>query len=241
MNEDLGTPTGDVQADSAAPEQDGFRAIKGEMNRKFDKVGSQIEAQMEMNRQLLEQVKALTTPPAPRQEQNQGIDPNLMYTNPALYQQKLAEQIKAEMRHELTTSNQVQSRQQSTIAELVSEYPELSDANNELTKKTVELYNRMPDYEKSNPAALRAAAFKAASELDVKPKHKRPVEEFTGNDGYDRPQQRRAPTKLNPLTEEFGRAIGLDMDDPAVKARVLERSKRDWKHPQTPISTKKRK
>lgn len=221
--------------------EDGYKQIKGEMHRKFDKVSDQIAAQADIQRQLLEQIRALTTPAvkaAPQEDMEA-----LRYSNPAKHDEMLIQRAEERVTSRLSQQNQTQAQTQSVISELVADYPEYADANDPLTRRAVEILQQLPAHEKTSPAAIRAAGLKAAVEMDVKPRSKRTAEDFidSGSGSSGRAAARRTPSKLDPGTEEFARAIGLNMEDPVVKARVLERSKRDWKTPTTPMSTKKRK
>ena len=119
--------------------------------------------------------------------------------------------------------NQNNARQ-SQLAALVQNYPELQDANADLTKKAVEVYNRLSPEEKMSPNAYKFAVQDAAAELGVVAMSKRKQSEsgeddFTGNsDSYqgnsNRKPSRQKADKIDDATLALAELMGRPIKDP---------------------------
>jgi hypothetical protein len=136
----------------------------------------------------------------------------------------------------MNRSSQAQAKQTQTLSQLVREYPELNDDSNPLTKKAVEIYQSMPEDEKSSPMAYKLAVKEAASELSVKPISKRSQEEsdsysVSGNSGssYSPANTRKKKEDdIDQKTLEFAKLLGRPVDDPAYREKLKNLSKRKW-------------
>lgn len=207
-------------AAGAAPagQGDEIKNLKAEVNRKLDNTNAQLNA-------LLEQMKK-STAPAPKKPEAPQKKVSV-YEDEDAFAENIRKETKKEILEEIGKANQMNARQQSTIASLVKDFPELNDGDSELTKKAVEIFNSMGDDEKSSPVAYRAAVKEAALELDLKPKGKRRASEDSGDDsftlGNGRSGDRRSdsPKKLDRRTAIFAEALGVDTKK--VEARLNKR------------------
>jgi hypothetical protein len=239
MSEDQGTNT---PADSGADEgSDPIKQLKGETHRKFDKLGTQLSEMQRGQQQLAEMLQSLKSPP-PKQAPKEDLE-SLMYSDNAKYRAILKEQVENEVFQKIDQRNAAQQQTQSVISELASEYPELADNNNELTKKSVAILKSLPPHEQNTTTAYRYAVKQAAEELSVKPRSKRGDDEFMGPsyNAYGAPQRRRERSDKQILTDvsPLAEAMGLDMGNAETAKRVVERSKRSYKELQAPLRVRK--
>jgi len=217
-----GTPEGGAPAPA-----DPMTNLKGEFNRKIGNVESDLK---KMNEQLAKLVSGLAPKPAPAPAQKEPDLESLWYDKPTEAAAIIAKQIKNEIRQE----QQSQNRQTATIAQLVADFPELNNAEHDLTKAAVAKYQSMSDEERANPASYRAAVMEAALELDLKPKSKRKAAEDSeegfalGSSGGGSGSSRRSRDQLDPGTLDFARIMGLNVDDPKVKERLKTHAKKTW-------------
>jgi hypothetical protein len=181
--------------------------------------------------------------PAPKAAGAEEDLSTIMYSNPARYAQIIEERAEQRILSKLNTQNQVQHRTNTVMQELGAEYPELSDINSELTQKALSALKTLPENEQATTAGYRYAVKQAAEELNVKPKSKRPQvdEDFSGGYGSGALRRRAPGNKLAPDTEAFAQALGMDLEDPALKDRLIKRQQRDWNRPEHPLSSKTKK
>lgn len=222
----------DEKTGTGAPDSnqapDPITNIKGEMNRKFGNLESQMAEMKKSNDALAAAIKNRDAAASVNQPAASAKDSDIdteWFENPAAARTKLKEELRTEMRQE----NDENSRRQGTIAELVGQFPELSNGEHEFTKRAVEIYNSMSDSEKRSPISYKAAVNQAALEKGVIPKSKRqdPEEsdDFTlsgnGSSGVRQTERaRNRGSKIDQATVDFGRLVGLDMDDEKVKERI---------------------
>ena len=141
--------------------------------------------------------------------------------------EKERDELKAQLN--LAANNQTNS----VLSQLGSEYPELNDANSDLTLKSVEIYKRMSERDRSSSMAFKTAVRDAAADLGILPKNKRKSTSGEGPDigsgnsssqsaGNSQPRSK----KLDDKTLAFAKLIGLKTDDPKVVERLKARSQR---------------
>jgi hypothetical protein len=143
-------------------------------------------------------------------------------------------QIESRVEKRIEKKYQTASRQQQTVNALYSDYPELANTEDPLSKRADEIFRTFSEDERSNPLAMRAAVREAASEMGIKPKSKRVDtndDSFSisgGGSGGGRPTRSR-DNDLAPETLEFAERMGMDVKDPKVIERLKERAKRkNW-------------
>lgn len=220
------------QKDSQSEQkEDQFGNLKAEMNRKLSNTETQMAELKKLNEDLLYQVSNMTQSTKQKQaqqmqqEEQQSLS-DLWYDNPA----KAAEIIEKRTEERINQRlNQAQAQQQKVnkiLGSLVSEYPELSDQNNDLTKKTVEIYESLPDDEKQSPLAYKVAARDAAAELGVLPRSKRKdaassnADNFSFGGSGSSPVKRRDSDDIPDATKAFAKAMGLDVSDEKILGRM---------------------
>lgn len=203
---------------------DPTKNLKAEFNRKFDNISTELAEQRKLNEAMLAKLTAQT--PTPAKAEREPDLSELMYSDPARYSQIIEDRAANRIQNRLDG----QQRQANAINAIMQQYPEAADREHPLTKKAVEIYNALPANEQSSPTAYRAAVAEAAQELGIKPASKRPVDDEPSM-GPGRPSssgRRQAKETLDPGTAEFARIMGLNVDDPKVKERLIKRSQRNW-------------
>lgn len=213
--------------DIQTPEQiDPLKNLKAEMERKLSNSEARLSELQKTNELLFSKLNELTTPKAAPAPQKQVSMSDLLYSNPEEY----ARIIEERAMERVAAQQQRAQKVNGVISQLAQEFPELSDNNSSLTKRAVEIYNSLPPEEKQSSLSYRLAVKDAADELGLKPKSKRPVDDEPsfGSSGRSAPRRK---DKLNPMTEVWATALGLDPSDPKVKARLVERQNRDWHKP----------
>ncbi len=236
MEDDTGTPaaTGETPPDP-------LTNFKAEQSRKYDNINQQLQSLTAANAVLVEKLTQLAPPAARRTEASEDLS-SIMYSDPAKYAQIIEDRAESRIMEKLSAKDQAQGRLNSVMAELHTDFPELNDPNNDLTKKAGEIFARLSDEEKKSSLALKLAVKDAATELGVKPKRMRPNEDFmdggTSSSGAGR--ERKKNDKIDPITEFWGEELGLDMKDPAVRARLQARSERKWEKYQKPLPIQSR-
>ena len=218
------------------PVEDPIKQLKGEFGRKHDSLAEQLKQISQQQASIAEMLR-----PKPAEKPADDLS-TIMYSDPARYAQIIEERAEARILEKINASSAAQQRTQSVIGELGAEYPELADINSPLTKAAVAALNNLPEHERNTTAAYRLAVKQAAEDLSVKPKSKRPAadEEFGGGEYIPRPA-RRSANKLSAATEAFAAEVGLDLEAPGVKERLIARSNRSWSEPSSPVKTRSKK
>lgn len=207
-----------------APANDELKNFKAESARKMDNINAQ-----------LAQLLATVTPKAPAAPEGKKVS---VFEDEEGFRASLKAEAKAEALAEQQKLHAAQQKQQNVLAQLVSEFPELGDANSELTKKAVEIYNSYPEEDRQNTLAYRAAAKEAALEIGIKPKHKRSQDEVEQFQLGSRGGPSIKPPKRGELTDGVQLAaqlLGLDISKPEVKKSLAKRAEREsWNRWATP-------
>ena len=220
-----GTPTS-VDPDPIKDKNtDPITQLKGEFNRKLGDTNKLIEQMAETNKALTAKLEALVNPKTPPKKE-ESLDA-LMYSDPKRYTQLIEERATSKAVEIVRAETQGQGMIQARIAELVAEYPELSDNNSDLTKQTVELLKGVNAMQKADPTTYEYAVLKAAQHLDVKPKSKRPKQEddFIAPT-YSSPkarQGRQTEDRVIKENKDFAKQVGVNLDDDKKKAVYLEK------------------
>ncbi len=216
-------------SDSAnPPEQDPFKNVKSEFNRKIDKTNELVNQLLSSQAQLQEALQRIAAPPASSTSKNDDVKlEELMYSDPKKYTEIIQERATQSAVDRVRSETHSKDSVNQTIAQLASEYPELSDQENELTKAAAAILKGVSEADRTNPRTYEYAVMKAARELDVKPRSKRAA--TVEDDGfvapsYSSPQARskkRSSEQVVTENREVGRAFGVDLDDPKTKERYL--------------------
>lgn len=212
--------------DSNAPEgQDPLKNLKAELDRKLGNADAKLSQLQEANAALLAKLERLSTPTAPTKEASLT---DLLYNDPEKYAQMVERRAEEKALAQMQRQQAQMVKTSTTISELQNEFPELSDSGHELTKKAVEVYNSLPEEERTTSLAYKMAVKAAALDLGYKPRSKRPVDEEPSiGSGYGRGAPRKS-NKLDTDTELAAQIFGIDTSDPKVKERLIKKSQRDW-------------
>lgn len=218
--------SGDNAPEQAAPEER-FKNLQAEMNRKT----SNLDSKLEQINQQLQQLSLLgnnvsSNKPEPTPEIPDAI------LNPREY----TDYIRKEVQRDTKSMMEAQQRQQSEIAGLVSNFPELSDGSSELSQAAVRAYNNLSPQEKGMPGAYRLAVQGAALDLGILPKSKRAESNKSKSNESDdigarssnegRNNSKNKSQKLDDSTLEFARLLGKDVNDPKYVERLQKAATR---------------
>lgn len=218
--------SGDNALEQAAPEER-FKNLQAEMNRKT----SNLDSKLEQINQQLQQLSLLgnnvsSNKPEPTPEIPDAI------LNPREY----TDYIRKEVQRDTKSMMEAQQRQQSEIAGLVSNFPELSDGSSELSQAAVRAYNNLSPQEKGMPGAYKLAVQGAALDLGILPKSKRAESNKSKSNESDdigarssnegRNNSKNKSQKLDDSTLEFARLLGKDVNDPKYVERLQKAATR---------------
>lgn len=212
---------------------DTFQNLKKEMDRKLSSQEAKLSELAEANKALLAKLSSMTQPKPLMIEDD--IE-KAWYEDPKAAAAKIKEATKAEIIAEVNRNQELQARTSQTLQALVSDYPELNDPNNELTKKAVEIYNALPADERVSPSSYRLAVKEAASDLGVVPVKRRKSQEddsFTMSPSSSAYATKQGTSKsrkgdVDPRTIAFAQLVGLDVNNEQVMENLKAKSKRNW-------------
>lgn len=232
MIEDNSRGTDVPEQDSEQEQPDPIKNIKAEFARKqgnTDAVLQSLKAQLD---QITEAVIASTSSKKAQAEDEELPDPVI---DPKGYKNALIKQARAE----ISSTIQHEDQRRGMLSQLVTQYPELQSADNDLTQRAVQIYNSLSQQEKNMPSSYKLAVSEAAQELGVLPMNKRKSnatsdESFTvsSSSGSSGGASRKAGKKeeLDPRTVEFARLLGKDPSDPKYLEKLKTAAKlTNWK------------
>lgn len=225
-----GGATGSEQAASG----DLVTNLKGEMNRKLGNMEQKVASLEQTNQALLQQLQSMVKPTKEETSSSNEKIEDIWFDKPAQAADSIVSKAEARIMQKITQRETQVAKQNQVLGKLVSEYPELSNSDHELTRKAVEIYSSFDADEKSSPVAYRAAVLEAAKELGVSPKSKRSQDDSNDTDGDDftgvggggsssgqrSNSRRRERTQVSQETIEFAELLGLDTKDPKVIERI---------------------
>lgn len=216
-DENNGTPEGG---------QDPLVNLKAELNRKLSNSEQKMVEFAKTQEALLSKLNEMTQPKAAPAAKAEESLSDIMYSDPDKYAALIEERAEKRIMGQISRQQAQVAKTQSVLSELQSEFPELASADHELTKKAVEVYNSLPEDERSSSLAYKVSVKQAALDLGYKPKSKRPADEepSIGSGG-------RVPRKSNKLdssTEQLASMFGLNTSDPKVKERLIKSANREW-------------
>lgn len=216
--------------ESSESTQDPIKNMKAEMDRKFKNITETLKQQNDALAQQLTAINQAVTPK--KQEAKEENLDDLSYTNPTLYAQKIAEMAANRVDQRLNQSSQINS----TLQQMISEYPELQDQSSRLYKKAIQTFAGLSDSEKASANGVKYAIREAAADEGIVPASKRSSRRNDDNDDFsfggdvsndsDKRKDRRSDTKVDPRTVELSRLLGRDVNDPKVKASLEKTVKR---------------
>lgn len=202
-------------SDQTPPAGDDLKNVKAEFNRKIGNLE-------ETNKQLLAQLKNLTEVVKPAKAPAEPSKKVSVFDDEEAYATRIKEEAAAEIERKLEQQQAQQAKQAQVINSLVTDFPELSDGNHDLTKRAVEIFNGLEESERKSPSAYRTAVLSAASEFGMRPKSKRTSssdDSFAlGGGGGESRASKRSAGEISEGTKTFAALVGLDLDDPKNKA-----------------------
>ena len=217
-----------VESQSSNQQDDRIKNLQAEMSRKT----SNLDSKLEQINQQLQQLSLLGN--NVQMGSNNNNNGNAQRPDPILdaegYERYMEQKFEAKLNDRLS----VQQRQQSEIAALVSNFPELSDSSSELSQAAIQAYNNLSPQEKGMPGAYKLAVQGAALELGILPKSKRNTKQVTNesddigsrtNNDHKSNSRTKTP-KLDDSTLEFAKLLGKDINDPKYIERLQKANSR---------------
>lgn len=232
MADETHTPgSGSVNSTDESVEQR-LKNQHSEFDRKIKNIQSLIE---EQNKNFSTVLNTIASAPSVKAKPDKKLQ-ELIYDDPEEYARIVSENAKKEALDQVNRVVGQQQQQQLVLNQLVSDYPELADQNNEMTKRAIDIFKGLSDGEKAMPNSYKLAVREAAAEYGVLPSSKRgnrSGEDFTFSGGGQRSgtqqQQDIRNTKLSDATLAFAQAIGKNTDDPKYMERLKKAAARkDW-------------
>ena len=209
----------------ALGEQDPLKNLKEEFSRKMGNVEKNMSSLEATNKQLLAQLQSLA--PKPQAAAPSKTLANQWFDNPDGAADEIVQRAVSKVQSQWQQANEDNARQQSTLSSLVSEFPELSNGNHELTKEAVKIYDALSVEEKRSPIAYKAAVKEAALDLGYKPMKKRSEDEqefyLKGGNSSGSSERKPRAAKIDDATLEFARRVGIDVSDQKVKDRFTNK------------------
>lgn len=216
-------------------QDDPLKNIKAEFDRKYGNLEAGMKQLIEANKALTSQLSGLKPAPESRQESAEDNWEEMLTYKPAEAVRKIKDNAVRESEQVFRKVLNEQTSQQRAAASLLAEFPELSNAGEELTKETARILEGYSDEDRQNTAVVRSVAFEAAAKLGVKPvsvrrKEGEDSDSYTGS-GSNRVTRRTSRTEeeIDPLTIEAARAFGRDVDDPKYMENLKKHSKRNFR------------
>lgn len=209
--------------------------LKAEFDRKLGNVDQQMAEIKSATNQLLSFVQKLNkapAAPAPKLE-------DVWLDKPDAAAAAVVDMAVHAIDQRLEAREAVTQKRATTIQRLVSEFPELSSNDHELTIKANEIYNSLSDEDKTSPIAYNAAVKEAALDLGYMPKSKRTDEyeeafALRGGNTTTRNTKRSREPSIAAETLELAAMMGIDTENKEVVDRLKVRAKRDYKKWQAP-------
>lgn len=229
----------DKTSTTESTESSDLTNLKAEMDRKQGNTEAQLTELKTTNDQLLKQLQTITDNQqsqitkqveAAKSKDSEDFS-QLIYDNPQKYADIIQQRAEEKVMAKIAQSNAAQQKQTNVLSQLVSDYPELSDANNNLTKRAVELHGTMPEDERNHPLSYKVAVKDAAAEQGIKPRSQRTP---TENDSFTLSSDSGTKTRQSGgMTDEgifkVAEAFGMDINNEDVKARLKKRAERtNW-------------
>lgn len=205
-----------------------IKNLQAEMNRKT----SNLDSKLEQINQQLQQLSLLGNNVQPSNN-NTNQRPDFL-TDPEGYERYIEQKFEAKLNDRMSA----QQRQQSEIASLVSNFPELSDGSSELSQAAIKAYNNLSQQEKGMPGAYKLAVQGAALDLGILPKSKRNANQgksisnesddlgARGNSEAGARQDNRKKQKIEDSTLSFAQLLGKDINDPKYLERLQKAASR---------------
>jgi chromosome segregation ATPase len=216
---------------------DSINNVKAEMNRKFSNYDETLQQLQQQNQQILTHLQTQKETQKPTQNATQSNTENLgdlIYDDPNRAAQILKEQAKAEIQKELATKEALQQKQTKVLSDIMQEFPEVSNATHPLTKRTVEIYNKMPEEDRQSPMSYKVAVMEAAAELGINPSSQRDgddLDSFTVS-GSSSDVSTNKHSKVDKTADDamlkFASIMGLNVEDPKVVEQLNNRKRSSW-------------
>jgi hypothetical protein len=215
--------------ESKPKENPDYFNLKKEMDRKLANQSKEIQALINSQQQL---IGTLTS----KKQENTEVDADLsqlLFSEPEkalkLHGNKVAKSVKNEIMQELETKNKAEQRSAQIIQGLSRDFPELADLSSDLSMKSLEIYESLPDEDKISPLSYKIAVKEAAETLGILPKSKRKESDDSFSlGGTSRGGSPKRSNKVSEATLAFAEAMGLDTSKEEVVKNLTKRTNRNY-------------
>jgi len=225
MSDEIETPE---EGAGGAPD---VQNLKAEFSRKMEKTSADVAALKQSNEQViaaLEAFAAKSSPPAPAADDSD--DEDLLYSDPSKYKAKLKAEVLQEVNQVQQSREASQQVFQQTVAELVSDFPELNRTDTEMYKKTMEVLQQYPQDQRNSPAVMRAASYQAAVDIGLPPSSKRAAQDddsFSLSAVGGNPRSGKKSSEVDEKTKTIAGLFGMNTEDKETIENLKNRQKRD--------------
>ena len=225
-------PGNEEQVEQGEQKGQDFVNFKAEMGRKFDNTKTELVALKQQNQQVLTALEALATSSAPKKPVVSDEDnEDLMYSDPAKYRKQLKEEILTEAKQDFDTKTATSQTYQTTVYELVNEFPELNLADSEMYKSTMKILDSYPEPQRTDPATMKAASYQAAAALSWQPRSQRKGgsddDSFSLSASAGGSKSKSRSPSMGPEVVAIASLFGLDTEDKKVMESLEKHTKRD--------------
>jgi len=214
---------------------DPLKNVKAEFDRKLSNVEGKLDSMTQAQQATMEALQQLVSQGQVKPAEVDSTSDELgqmIVNDPKAAVNKITQTITKQVTDRVMQENQANNSKSQELARIIQDFPELGDKDSAMTKRTVEIYSRMPKNERDNPAAYRAATLEAAMELGLKPRSKRGSSDDyqmgAGNPSDEGRRESKASSKDFETTLAFAAAMGMDVSDEKVVKRLKQHSKRQF-------------
>lgn len=228
-------PTGlKDQSTETTNDTDALGNLKAEMNRKLSNQEEALSRLQQQNQQLLEQLQMQATVNTSKSDDtgNKSLS-DLMYEDPEQYASVIEKRAEEKILKRIEAQQAADNKRNQILAQIGSEFPEVNDPNSDLTKRAVEIHQKMSQDDRNNPVSLKIATLEAAAELGVLPRSRRKdsdTDSFTmGSKSAPKRSEGAVSEKDEEQTLQIAQLLGINVNDPKQKEMLKKaQSRKTW-------------
>lgn len=182
---------------------------------KFSSTDEKINSLLSSQQALINALTASKVQKEPEVDTQQIAD--MIYTKPEEAISLIEQKVEKKLEKKFSDRDNVKDQSRQILAELVNDFPELTDTNSDLYKTAVDIYAALPEYTRNLPTSYETAVYKAATKIGLSVKSKR-VENTKNKDdfslsGTSNGSRSNKNKDLNPDLLRFAKMVGKDPND----------------------------
>lgn len=234
MSEAQQVPNPNTQTQAPPQNQGEDQNLKQEFNRKFENINTKVDNVLQTTQALIEQLNRQELSRRDTQttisgEADKSLN-DLLYDDPEEYARQIEARTEKRIKEQIEAKEKQINANSAIVNRLQTDYPELTDSNNPLTKRAAELL--MNEDNQNDPKVWRTVVMEAAQELGIRPsKYRGQDSDYSmGSSGTTRrtASERNKAKGLEKETLEFAKIMGLDTEDPKTIERLEKHASRNW-------------